>query len=278
MTSDAVFDNQDEVVTLCSSRSEYVDHKATDVKSIIKVDKPVLAMSVEGQLSFYEAHEMQRLYKEDNRIDVETYRRMKGINIPTLVDIKKKFSIGFQYQLDYLDQCWKEQCIRRCDAVILWRDYLETARKMKYRLKDKSIKYPDSLKREYDKVMYAYSLVEQECQREKFAQKVRADKKYEHENEVYSIICPQTAEDLISEGNTLHHCVGSYVDAVIQDETSILFLRKKEEPDKPFFTIEVRNGELLQAKGQQNRLLSQAIMDYLVKWTKEKNILYTGNF
>ena len=44
--------------------------------------------------------------------------------------------------------------------------------------------------------------------------------------------------ELIDEGNALNHCVGSYVDSYANGRTDILFLRRAEEPDKPWRTIE----------------------------------------
>ena len=68
-------------------------------------------------------------------------------------------------------------------------------------------------------------------------------KKYLFEDEEYLIVAPKESDDLAKEGMELHHCVKSYIDAVSEGRTNILFLRKKEEPEKPFFTIEVTNDD-----------------------------------
>ena len=53
------------------------------------------------------------------------------------------------------------------------------------------------------------------------------------------LIRPCTDEaELIQEGKSLHHCVASYAKDHASGKTAILFIRKVEEPDQPFFTLE----------------------------------------
>ena len=63
--------------------------------------------------------------------------------------------------------------------------------------------------------------------------------------------CASEAE-LRAEGRALHHCVGGYVDRVAKKECIILFLRQCEDVDKPFFTVEVRGGKVVQVRGMRN--------------------------
>lgn len=81
--------------------------------------------------------------------------------------------------------------------------------------------------------------------KELFKNKV-AQKNYQdlaYENDQYIIMLPEVPEDLISEGAKLHHCVGSYIEAVAHGRTQIYFLRKKDAPMTPYCTIEVRQEE-----------------------------------
>ncbi|EIV0116051.1 PcfJ domain-containing protein, partial [Enterococcus faecalis] len=53
----------------------------------------------------------------------------------------------------------------------------------------------------------------------------------------------------------LHHCVGSqrYLEQHKQGATTIVFIRKKEEPNLPYFTLEYRNQQVTQIQGKSNR-------------------------
>ncbi|MCD8022747.1 MAG: PcfJ domain-containing protein [Lachnospiraceae bacterium] len=59
------------------------------------------------------------------------------------------------------------------------------------------------------------------------------------DHEPYIIVLPKEPDDLARESAALHHCVVTYADRVAKGDTYILFLRKREEPEKPFATIEV---------------------------------------
>lgn len=72
------------------------------------------------------------------------------------------------------------------------------------------------------------------------------------------IIAPTTVSDLKQEGKTLCHCVGSYVDAIIDGTDNIMFLRRTDMPNDPFFTVElVRDGEIRQVHCYQNGDLTE---------------------
>lgn len=74
-------------------------------------------------------------------------------------------------------------------------------------------------------------------------------------NEVYEIVIPTCASDVINEGKKLHHCVGGYVDRIEDEEIYIVFLRKIAEPNKSLVTIQLHKRDLYvtQQKGLHNR-------------------------
>lgn len=68
----------------------------------------------------------------------------------------------------------------------------------------------------------------------------------------FMIIPPRTSKEIVEEGQKLRHCVGTYVKRVALDKTTILFLRRVREPEKPFCTIEIVDNRVMQARIQQN--------------------------
>lgn len=99
--------------------------------------------------------------------------------------------------------------------------------------------------------------------------------KFEFADDVFSIVVPKEVNEITKEGMYLHHCVGGYVNRVAEGRTNILFLRKNEEPEIPFFTIEVSNGnEIIQIHGLYNRWLGNEpeAVKFAIKWIREKNI------
>lgn len=74
--------------------------------------------------------------------------------------------------------------------------------------------------------------------------------------------------ELIKEGKILHHCVGSYAKDVSLFKTCILFIRRIENPDKPFFTLEYKNGHVEQNRGLRNCARTPEVEAFEAKWLK----------
>lgn len=67
------------------------------------------------------------------------------------------------------------------------------------------------------------------------------------------IVLLQSVDDIVAEGKALAHCVGGYAERHFKGQTTILFLRKTEEPDKPFYTMEInKTGKIQQCYGYRN--------------------------
>jgi len=84
-------------------------------------------------------------------------------------------------------------------------------------------------------------------------------------DEDYVLIAPKSADDLYVEGKTLNHCVYDYVDRIAKKETAILFVRKKNYTDKPFYTVEIRNGKVTQCRSTNN-LDPAKVADYFTEY------------
>ncbi len=63
---------------------------------------------------------------------------------------------------------------------------------------------------------------------------------------------PYRADELKTEGETLHHCVGTYIDRVMRGKTAIFFVRRIESPDEPFYTLEWKDHKVVQCRGAHN--------------------------
>lgn len=65
------------------------------------------------------------------------------------------------------------------------------------------------------------------------------------EFEDYIITIPTDRQQLTFEGQYLHHCVGTYADTIARGLCYICFVRKKDCPDTPYITCEVKtDGEI----------------------------------
>ena len=73
----------------------------------------------------------------------------------------------------------------------------------------------------------------------------------------YEIVIPQTPQDIVREGAEMHHCVGGYVNDIVQNKTYIVFVRNKSDLTVPYITAQVKlNGELGQYYLAYDRYIS----------------------
>lgn len=104
-----------------------------------------------------------------------------------------------------------------------------------------------------------------------------------YDDENYLIRLPKNEDEICKEGMSLHHCVGGYAHEHSIGSTTIMFLRKKSEPDKPFYTIEVEIGvaddkvaglRIKQAHCVNNGWLGLCVSaaQFVYKWCRIKNI------
>lgn len=115
-----------------------------------------------------------------------------------------------------------------------------------------------------------------ENQRKGF-EKLQKDRveRFNAESDKYLIRVPNALEEITKEGMILHHCVGSYLNTHATGRTNIIFLRKKESPDTPFYTIEVDvMDRVVQIHGSHNKWLGNdpEAIPFVWKWIKDRNL------
>lgn len=94
----------------------------------------------------------------------------------------------------------------------------------------------------------------------------------------YSIILPKSANDLIKEGQDMHHCVGSYIEKMAEERSIILFLRLSIDLNTSYVTMEYNpiTKSIIQIKSHYNEVATDDTIKYITKWAKEKNILISN--
>lgn len=168
-------------------------------------------------------------------------------------------------------------CVMRNQEVNDYHDYLQLAAGLGYNLDDDWILYPKNLKERHDQLTEEQNERKVELEKEADDKKDRKLKRtikrkgwtrYEMETEELLIRLPECAHEIRKEGNAQHHCVATYMDRMVAGETCILFIRKKEEPDKSYYTVEVRDDEVIQVRGKYNVVPSEDIEEFMKTFKK----------
>lgn len=99
-------------------------------------------------------------------------------------------------------------------------------------------------------------------------------KSFEFSDDKFSIIACKDLSELTTEGNKLHHCVGSYRTSVSTGVDYILFLRKNSEIDEPYFTININpDKQCIQIHGLCNcNITDSELRNFVERWAKQFDI------
>ena len=89
----------------------------------------------------------------------------------------------------------------------------------------------------------------------------------------YAFHVPRKVAELIYEGKKLHHCVSSYTDKHFKGDTLIVFVRLSNQPKKPLYTLEVRQGKIAQFRGKYNQDVPAEVWDIAKEWMKQTKLV-----
>lgn len=145
-----------------------------------------------------------------------------------------------------------------------------------------------------------YNLYRDKTKSEAFKHSVERLKTYEFSDGQLSIVAPTQASDLTTEGAVLHHCVGSFIDAVANNKENVVFIRRNDLLSEPYYTMAISpsgnieqihcvyNGDLT-AEGQerayettQREVYNQKfdLIKFLKQWVsamKQKGVMINPN-
>ncbi len=214
------------------------------------------------------------------------YLEKKNVSMSDCNDILKELK-NVNRMVNYM----KKQKIAPKNIVITWRDYLCMAKDERYDTTDDIVRLPKDLKIRHDQLVEIRNARRDAEQMEKEKEKYKKldaqilgrmpqAARYLWENDQYMMIPAGTCEELMTEGRTLHHCVGGsdvYMNKMAAGDSWILFLRKKENLEKPYYTVEIdmKEDQILQYRSEFNRQPNKAtiskVLDEFKRSIKQKH-------
>lgn len=222
-------------------------------------------------------HENKRFFKNTDRSfrDYELERRIKsrgGTLVPgiekilTYQDINKipkaakmnrfqnwflKNKINFSYYVDYIGMLNELDIPIDTDNLIM----------------------PKDLVKAHDNAVKLLIQHKSEIEQRKFEKRLKSLARYERVIGDFHFRAPITSGELIQEGKALSHCVGSarYTKDHASGKATIIFIRKKSEPEKSFYTMEYQSGRIIQIRGKHNQSAPENVRQAADEWLLEIN-------
>lgn len=154
--------------------------------------------------------------------------------------------------------------------MIIYKDYLNISKQLGCDMKADSVLYPKNIFKSHDRV----------TKRLKIKKDATIDKKIKDRNSILEkyyftykelLIRPiKNLDEIINEGIKLQHCVANYAEKHADSKTNIFVIRKIDAPDNPYFTLEMKDDEIIQCRGLRNSSYGADIEEFLKKWKARK--------
>lgn len=155
--------------------------------------------------------------------------------------------------------------------LVSWRDYIADCIRLNMDLTKDNVLFPKNLYTAHQNTIKQVKLKADEELNKKIVK--RADvgnKKYYFEYGNLVIRAASSTEELINEGKTLSHCVGTYADKYASGETTILLIRKLNDLNTPFYTVEIKRESIVQVRGKKNCAATEEVNDFMEAFKAEK--------
>ena len=200
--------------------------------------------------------------------DMKILRRRIAFKIDEM--LAERYRADFWRILRYLDkhrQTW-----------IYLRDYWNMAQYLGWDMADSLVRWPRDLRAAHDRAAKEQENRKDELLAARFA--TRAEKlemlSFAADGLLIRPCCTQA--ELIAEGRTLHHCVASYAEDHAKGNTAILFIRRADAPDDPFFTLELDENNLTvrQNRGLRNCARTAEVQAFETAWLEWARRKRTG--
>lgn len=245
----------------CKSRA--VNWRAKDLRKILDLKPKEIK-------EFRELGRYARLYELEKYKDIKKMGyKVSFDQLGLLPNYKMKEKIREIEQYVKLEKALSYLETQEDDCGI-YLDYLRECKRLGYDMKNKKVLFPADLQAAHEETSEKVKI--QADSKKKVAFKESTDKIYgrpAYREEKLLIRAAQSPEELSKESAALHHCVRTYVDRVARGECVILFIRKTESPDKPYFTLELSpDGKIIQCRGDHNCAYPEDVKEFLERWKK----------
>ncbi len=246
--------------------------------------------ALEAKLTADEFVSLQEINGFDSAVDHDAFLKWQtqyhAMSSYSMRCVNEYTGLRVKEIVDYIESAYYNQGIECEEALTLWRDYISLFNSYYERnVKGAEELYPDSLKKAHDVLTMQNNkwLMKHNTVGSGFAEINEAWKHLEFENGEFKIILPKNSRDVVLEGNSLHHCVGGYVQRIVDKQCLILFIRRKGREEKSFMTMEYNlHGRIMQIKGISNRTMDdlskcdlrlyRSLSQFLLKWGRKNNI------
>lgn len=272
-------------------RHEKALKEGTTICEILGITKNELKILRKQKPAKYRDIEIMQYYREVHKREVpeKDFVELKYIQDDGYASFYKYFIDAMKYSTLHKIRRYVAKNVKYAKDYF---DYLEWLEPLEYDVKNEFNLFPKDFVKAHDEKSKEYQKLQDKKHKEEIRKfnvllkKLRSEIKEDDPLNIKTlglfIRLPKTLDELKIEGENLHHCVGTYRDKVAKGETLIYFVRKQDEPEKSYFTLEWK-GKVVQCRGFRNcdmtpevkafvQLFSDKMNEYAEKPKKQRKV------
>ena len=237
-----------------------VNWRATELRKILKLNNKELRefRDVGGEVWKLETY--QYLRKMGQHVSFEVVSKLTDYNLKEKLDEVGKYA-KIEKALEYLNG---QEGMRLGDYT----DYLKECNKLGYDMKNKKVLFPKDLREAHQRTSNAIEISKNQIRQKEFEDGIRKVYDKPEFTDGNLLIRPAASiNELCEESKVLSHCVRTYTDKVCKARCAILFIRRIEDPDLPFYTLELSpKGDIAQCRGDHNCAMTEEVKAFVKLW------------
>lgn len=257
-----------------SMTEKYINWKKAKPHEMLGIEKQDLWVARTCDLEIVR-HYASLAYMSERgvRLTPEQLAAVEAIGVRRVIDAVEDTDNGFPVsEVRLLNYLIKQQETLRGGVsnwgVTLLADYWKMCRELNGGKVPKCLQWPKDLKAAHDDVAARVRYKEDAELTAGFETREEEMREYAYESEALhmSIRVCRTQAEMILEGQVLNHCVGRYTKDHATGKTTIFLVRRTEEPDKPFYTLEWKNGRINQNHTEDNNKQTEDVLAFEQEW------------
>lgn len=157
-------------------------------------------------------------------------------------------------------------------TLISWKDYLSECAELEMDLMYDRVLLPNNLHTAHQNTTRSVKIKKDEVINKKILNLQPSLANFLYEKDGLFIRPARSSIELFDEGKALDHCVGRYANSYSEGKIAILFIRKVDDLDAPFYTVEIDMSrlEITQCRGLKNCSPTEEVNVFLKSFNNER--------
>lgn len=203
-------------------------------------------------------HATNYLYQPNILTELHNLIEIYNLQVPRLL-----------YYINYLNEVER---VSVYDLLQHYRSYLEAELENQEGHRNRMYKFPIHF---YSVYYTQQEIIRREAELENYVPEdhIYENAYLEYSDDEYMIIIPRSAEDVRDEGRQQRHCIArAYINHIAVGDTVCVFMRKVNQPNRSYITIEIRNNVIRQACVGNNHSVPDEQRDWIRNWARIKGV------